>query len=106
MKTGIRVSLIVAVVAGISLVGLRSHALPANEVDTTYFKDATFTTEVGSTILFCNGARFREGTTSRFQLRTLTPCRGEGLQEVECIVDGVPTQCPTNLCDSELFSCS
>ena len=80
-------------------------ALPANEVETTYYSDATFQNEVGYAILGCNGGHARSGKTTRYMVRTSEPCRTAGTSEVACIVDGVPTYCPPNICDSELFSC-
>jgi hypothetical protein len=81
-------------------------ALPANEVETTYFKDATFSTEVGYSLLSCNGGHVRSGKTSRYSVRSTTPCRTSGPMGVDCTVDGVPTLCPPTICDSSLFSCS
>ena len=88
--------------------GLASFAgaLPANEVETTYYQDATFTTEVGYSFLGCNGGHARSGKTSRYAVRSSTPCHTDGTGETACVVDGVPTLCPPNICDSELFSCS
>jgi uncharacterized protein DUF6289 len=81
-------------------------ALPANEVETTYYEDATFTTEVGYSILGCNGGHARSGKTSRYIARFSTPCRTSGPTEVACVVDGVPTMCSPSICDSGLFSCN
>jgi len=105
-RLGLKVGLFVAVATIVCAHAPIAGALPANEVETDYFSDATFTNEIGSSTLFCNGSHFREGRTSRFTLRFATPCNGGGIVEVACVVDGVPTRCPPSICDSELFSCS
>ncbi len=86
-------------------VATQAFALPANEVDTTYYSDATFTQEVGERILACQGGIYREGKVSRFVVSTVTPCHTSGPIEVACLVDGRETYCPPNICDSELFEC-
>jgi hypothetical protein len=45
-----------------------SFALPTSEVEVVYFKDATFTREVGSVFRGCQGEVYRQGTTSRYCL--------------------------------------
>ena len=80
-------------------------ALPSSEVDVTYYKDATFETEIGYYFLGCNGQHARSGKTSRFMVRTSEPCHTTGSSEVACVVDGVPTYCPPSICNSGLYSC-
>jgi len=83
-----------------------SFALPTSEVEVIYFKDATFTREVGSVFRGCQGEVYRQGTTSRYQARSSTPCHiSRPFNEIACYVDGRQTTCPTNLCDSSLFDC-
>lgn len=82
-----------------------AYALPANEVETTYYKDASMETEVGGSLLSCQGGFNRWGKYSRFRVRFLTPCTSSGPLEIACTVDGVPTLCPPNICDSSLFTC-
>jgi hypothetical protein len=82
-----------------------AEALPAQEVETTYFKDATFTVEVGWSFLACNGSHARTGKTTRYMVRDTAPCTSHGSDEMACIVDGVPTLCPPSICNSGLFDC-
>jgi hypothetical protein len=83
----------------------QSFALPANEVETVYFSDATFTQEVGYTFLACQGGVYREGKQTRYAVRSMSPCRSSGSSETACLVDGRETWCPANICDSGLFDC-
>ena len=83
----------------------QSFALPNNEVETEYFSDATFTQEVGYSLLACQGGFYREGKQTRYAVRSLTPCHSPGPIEVECLVDNRETWCPPNICDSGLFEC-
>lgn len=63
----------VAAVAGFFVAG-EALALPSNEVETTYYSDATYSTQIGYRILFCNGSRYQEGTTSIYKQVYSTPC--------------------------------
>ena len=84
----------------------QSFALPANEVETVYFSDATYTTEVGYVFHGCTGGTARQGKTSRYGVRSSTPCNGSHpLNEIACYVGNVLTMCPANICDSPLFDC-
>ena len=82
-----------------------SFALPTSEVEVVYFKDATYSREVGSVFRGCQGDVIRQGTTSRYQARSSTPCHGGVSNEIACYVGTVQTTCPANLCDSSLFDC-
>jgi hypothetical protein len=82
------------------------YALPASEVETFYFSDATLTEEVGYQILACSGARYREGQVTRHSARIQTPCHSTGLPRIACMVNGTLTTCPADICNSGLFSCS
>jgi hypothetical protein len=84
-----------------------ARALPGNEIDTEYYPDRHFIAPIGEYVLLCGGGHYREGQTSRFIIRYSTPCSGPGVPaEISCIADGVPTTCPLDLCNSELFTCS
>jgi Family of unknown function (DUF6289) len=93
------------VAAFLGTAATQSFALPANEVETEYFSDATFTREVGYSFLACQGGFYREGKQTRYAVRSLTPCHSPGPIEVECLVDNRETWCPANICDSGLFDC-
>ena len=82
-----------------------AYALPATEVETTYYSDATMATEVGGSLLACQGGFHRWGKVTPFRSRYSTPCNNGGSFGVACMVDGVPTICPPNICDSSLFTC-
>jgi hypothetical protein len=84
----------------------KSFALPTNQLETVYFSDAKYTTEVGYTVRACNGGVYTQGKTSRYRATTSTPCNGnQSLNEIRCYVGSLLTSCPTNLCDSPLFDC-
>jgi hypothetical protein len=107
MKLPGKLGLLLGVAGMICLRASSASALPGNEVETDYYTDRTFKTEVGSNTLLCTGGHFREGRITPFAIRFETPCRDEGGRtEISCIVDGEPTTCPLDLCDSELFSCA
>ena len=83
-----------------------SFALPTSEVEVVYFSNATYTREVGHVFRGCQGELYRQGTTSRYQARSSTPCQGgQSLNEIACYVNGIQTTCPANLCESTLFDC-
>ncbi len=83
-----------------------SFALPTSEVEVVYFNNATFAREVGYVIRGCQGDVQRQGTISRYQVRSSMPCLGgHSSNEIACYVGGVQTTCPTNICDSSLFDC-
>jgi hypothetical protein len=82
-----------------------AEALPAQEVEATYYSDATFSVEVGWSFLACNGGRARSGRTTRYMVKTTTACNSYGSDEIACVVDGVPTSCPSSICNSGLFDC-
>lgn len=50
------------------------NALPANEVEITYYKDAQKTEEVGYLIIGCQGDRVQSGQKTKYSSRTSTPC--------------------------------
>lgn len=96
-------------IMGAALIGLAAtptFALPTSEVEVVYFKDATYSREVGYVIRGCQGDVIRQGTTSRYQARSSTPCHGgASSNEIACYVGTVQTTCPANICDSSLFDC-
>ncbi len=96
-------------IMGAALIGLVAtpvFALPTSEVEVVYFKDATYSREVGYVIRGCQGDVIRQGTTSRYQARSSTPCHGgSSSNEIACYVGTVQTTCPANICDSSLFDC-
>ena len=49
-------------------------ALPANEVTTTYYSDASKTNEVGEMTLLCSGQRIIEGRRTAYASRSSSPC--------------------------------
>lgn len=51
-----------------------TFALPSNEVETTYYSNGSYSTQIGYSILFCNGSRYSEGTTSIYKQVYSTPC--------------------------------
>ena len=81
-------------------------ALPSQEVETVYFSDATYTVEIGSYFLSCNGTHARTGRTSRYVVRASSPCTTHGSNQIICMLDGVLTSCPPSICDSGLFDCN
>ena len=84
----------------------QSFALPANQLETIYFSDATYTTEVGYVVRACNGGVYQQGKTSRYRASSFTPCTGsQSLNEIRCYVGSLLTTCPTSICDSPLFDC-
>lgn len=50
------------------------NALPANEVEITYYRDAQKTEEVGYMIMGCQGDRVQSGQKTRYTSRSSTPC--------------------------------
>jgi hypothetical protein len=84
----------------------QSFALPANEIETVYFSDATYAKEVGYVFRACQGGMYREGKTSRYRVHSSTPCNGSHpLNEIACYAGSVLTTCPANICNSGLFDC-
>ena len=106
MKLLGKMGLLLGVAGMICFRATSAGALPANEVETDYYSDATFKSQVGSYTMLCTGGHFREGKTSRFSLRFQTPCHDEGGRtEVSCVVDDVQTTCPPAICNSDAFTC-
>ncbi len=62
------------------LLGLATaaQALPTNEVETTYYSDATRTDEVGGLFRGCDGSLSAWGKRTRYATRTSTPCSSGG----------------------------
>jgi hypothetical protein len=93
--------------AVIGITATRSHALPANELETVYFSDSTYTQEVGYVFRGCNGGVYKQGKTSRYRVTSSAPCNGsQPLNEIACYANGYETTCPANICDSPLFECN
>lgn len=57
------------------------HALPSQEVTTTYYSDESKTEEVGEFTLFCNGQRVQSGQRSRYATQSSSPCNGGGSEQ-------------------------
>lgn len=55
-----------------------SLAAPTNEIETVYFSDASHTTVVGETDLYCTGRHRSWGTTSIYKETTSYPCGDAG----------------------------
>lgn len=89
----------------LGFVAAPTFALPTSEVEVVYFKDATYSREVGYVIRGCQGDVIRQGLTSRYQARSSTPCYSGVSNEIACYVGTVQTTCPANICDSSLFDC-
>lgn len=51
-------------------------ALPANEVETVYYSDATRTEDVGAYLLGCDGSHSAWGSVSQYSTTSRTPCGG------------------------------
>jgi hypothetical protein len=90
------------IIAFIGIAATQSYALPANEIETTYYSDASRQAEVGYSFLGCDGSRYREGRTSRYKFTSTSPCNGNPPAEVSCYVYDVLTTCPVSLCNSHL----
>ncbi len=83
-----------------------SFALPANQIETVYFSDSTFSTEMGYVIRGCNGGVYKGGRATRYRATSATACNGSSSGEIACYVDTTRlTSCPINLCNSPLFDC-
>lgn len=54
-------------------------ALPANEVETFYYSDASKTRPVGTTLLLCNGRLYSRGQKTRYHISDIYPCGGYNL---------------------------
>jgi hypothetical protein len=53
------------------------HALPSQEVTTTYYSDESKTEEVGELTLLCSGQRLQSGKRTRYATRSSSPCDGD-----------------------------
>lgn len=60
------------------------QALSAYDVQTIYYSDDTFETEVGGTELFCGGGRHTWGTKSAFSAQFQDPCDEGGMFQISC----------------------
>lgn len=65
---------LLAAIVGLALSARGASALPSNEVITTYYSDASRTTEVGERHLFCTGQTVRWGTTTKYATQVSFPC--------------------------------
>jgi hypothetical protein len=74
----------------------QSFALPANEIETTYYADASLTDEVGSFFLGCDGSRFKEGKVTGYKTTTKRACHSGGTNPGQ--------QGPLGMCYTELNS--
>jgi hypothetical protein len=93
------------IAAFIGITAAQTYALPANEKETVYFKDGTFTQEVGYEYRGCNGGVSLQGKRSRYAVASFTPCNHPGPIEMACYFDGRLTACPLNVCESDLVTC-
>jgi len=99
------------VAALIGTTATKSLALPANDLEVTYFSDESFETEVGYLYRGCDGSTHRQGRMSRYGVSQSTPCDSYGGPgEIHCRINLLggwyETTCPANLCDSGLFACN
>lgn len=61
--------------SAVSLVGIVDvQALPTNGIETTFYSNASLSTEVGSRLLACDGRVVRKGKVTKFATRTVTKC--------------------------------
>ena len=61
--------------SAVLLVGIVDvHALPKNGIETTFYSDASLSTEVGFRLLTCDGRVVRKGKVTKFATRTVTKC--------------------------------
>ena len=93
-------------VIGALAVAATVYALPAYEVETFYFSSAALDNEVGYQILACSGGRYREGQVTRHYARVQTPCNSATLPRIACTVNGLPSTCPPDICNSGLVTCN
>lgn len=64
---------VVSAAAGFFAAGT-AEALPCNEVERTYYSDATYSTVVGERILFCNGQTWKWGIVTSYVQVFSFPC--------------------------------
>lgn len=55
-------------------ISLTAHALPANEVTTTYYSDRSKIEVVGEVILYCTGQKSQWGRRTPYGTQTSEPC--------------------------------
>ena len=62
-------------VGALAVAAAAAYARPTHGSTLTYYSDASYTTEVGGTVLTCNGARYSWGETSSYSLISeVYPC--------------------------------
>lgn len=93
MKLAKTLRMLGMIAALIGTTAVQSFALPANEIETTYYADASLTEEVGYSFLACDGSRARTGKTSRFKTTTKRACHSGGSN---------PAQGSLGMCYTEL----
>ncbi|MBM4254741.1 MAG: hypothetical protein FJ147_02460 [Deltaproteobacteria bacterium] len=81
------------IAALIGITTVQSFALPANEIETTYYSNASMTDEVGYSFLGCDGSRGRTGKTSSFKMTTKRACHSGGSN---------PGQGPLGMCYTQM----
>ncbi len=52
-----------------------AQALPAYQVERTYFSDASFSEVIGDSVLNCSGQLFLTGQSSAYSTIELVPCK-------------------------------
>lgn len=105
-KLSLRTSLVKAiqwcVLAVLAGVASQASALPSQSVDVYYYSDDTFTHQVGSEVMLtCSGApkpRVLHGQMSAYEMYVQEACRQPRSMEINCMVDGMATFCPQNIC--------
>lgn len=87
-----------------AFLGLASQAsaMPTHSLRLHYYSDSSFTHQIGSQIeLTCfNGHGALMGQSSENIVEEWEPCQSFFQYEVDCMVDGVMTTCPYNICDT------
>lgn len=86
-----------------------AEALPSKEMWRTYYNNANYDEEVGELyVTSCAGVvnEMTWGVKSRYSISHSESCSGTGTSGTKCYVNGVLTLCPSDLCDSSLFSCN
>ncbi len=78
-KKSIKIASAVAGFAAFALVSFQAYAVYRMETYTTYYSNASLTTEVGYTVIHCNGTSSRSGTRTAYYTVEKEPCCGNYL---------------------------
>ncbi len=67
-----------AAILSLASLPLPAQALPSQEINTVYYKDASKTEVVGEFTLLCNGQRYSNGQRTNFKTTFKSPCSSGG----------------------------